>query len=277
MSEPMKRCPFCAEQILVDAKKCKHCGSQLGGGDAVLVAKAQVANYGLFLLVCPAVATAMIWFWVAQMNMLQSPDSAMAFILGGVIVITALVAAMEADKVGMTSDRKKGTYSPISWFFIIAFLWLVGYPAYLYKRRHYGLPNLLTGGIAVAVIFLGSWALMASAIEDKKTEIKGQLEGVQKNLEALGALGAGMQAPVMRAQPPVVDVPPAVQPVKGSFLDICAPNVIPNAKKLGGMTDSEAMQLAKEVCGNAEPGYVACVKSGVGKDDCLAKALPSSE
>lgn len=277
MSESMKRCPFCAEQILTDAKKCKHCGSQLGGSDTVVVAKVQVANYGLFLLVCPAIAKAMIWFWVAQMNMLQSPDSAMAFILGGVIVITALVAAMEADKVGMTSDRKKGTYSPISWFFIIAFLWLVGYPAYLYKRRHYGLQNLLIGGIAVAVIFLGSWALMTFAIEDKKAEMRGKLEGVQMNLEALGALGSAAQPPAKVIQPPAVEVQPAAQLAKGSFLEVCAPSVIPNAKKLGGMSDAEAMQLAKEVCGNAEPGYLACIKSGVARDDCLAKALPSSE
>lgn len=277
MSETMKRCPFCAEQILADAKKCKHCGSQLGEGDTIMVAKAPIANYGLFLLMCPAAATAMIWFWVAQMNMLQSPDSAMAFIFGGVIVLTALVAAMEADKVGMTSDRKKGTYGPISWFFIIVFLWLVGYPAYLYKRRHYGLQNLLTGGIAVAVIFLGSWALMTFAIEDKKAEIRGRLEGVQKNLEAMGSLGSVTQPPPTVIQPPAVEVLPAAQLVKGSFLEICAPNVIPNAKKLGGMSDAEAMQLAKEVCGNAEPGYLACVKKGVDKDECLAKALPSSE
>ena len=210
MSETLKRCPFCVEEILVDAKKCKHCGSALEEGASVSVIKPYAAaNYGLFLLVCPAIATALIWFWVAQMNLLQSPASTLAFILGGVIVTTALVAAMEADKVGMKSDRKKGTYSPISWFFIIAFLWLVGYPAYLYKRRHYGLPNLLAVGIAVAAIFLGSWALMSSAIEDQKEEMRGKLEGVQKSLAALGALGSStpVQAPVqVQAQPPASPV-----------------------------------------------------------------------
>lgn len=28
-SAPTQKCPFCAEEILVDAKKCKHCGEFL--------------------------------------------------------------------------------------------------------------------------------------------------------------------------------------------------------------------------------------------------------
>src|SRR5262245_10031352 len=32
--EAMKRCPFCAEEILAAAVKCKHCGSTLPGPDA---------------------------------------------------------------------------------------------------------------------------------------------------------------------------------------------------------------------------------------------------
>jgi len=31
MAEAMKSCPFCAEQILAAAIKCKHCGSALDG------------------------------------------------------------------------------------------------------------------------------------------------------------------------------------------------------------------------------------------------------
>lgn len=27
--EAMKRCPFCAEEVLAAAKKCKHCGSEI--------------------------------------------------------------------------------------------------------------------------------------------------------------------------------------------------------------------------------------------------------
>lgn len=38
--ESTKKCPWCAEEILVEAKKCKHCGEFLtGGGRTEVVAK----------------------------------------------------------------------------------------------------------------------------------------------------------------------------------------------------------------------------------------------
>jgi uncharacterized protein YecT (DUF1311 family) len=83
---------------------------------------------------------------------------------------------MEANKVGMKSDRNKGTYSSTAWFFIITFLWIIGYPIYLFKRKHYGLDNRLISGIFVTLVFVGSWGIMSSAIEDKKTEIRSKLE-----------------------------------------------------------------------------------------------------
>jgi hypothetical protein len=109
----------------------------------------------------------------------------MALILISTVLGTATVGAMEASKIGMTSDKGQGTYGPISWFFMITLLWIVGYPAYLYNRRRYGLSNLFVSGIVVALIFLGSWVAMNGAIESKKAEIRGNLEGMQHRLESL--------------------------------------------------------------------------------------------
>ncbi len=129
------------------------------------------ADYGIFLLAIPAVATLLIWVWVSGMNLLQSPQSTMSLIMLGTILGTAIVAAMEASKVGMKSDRSKGTYSPTAWFFILMLIWIVGYPIYLYKRKYYGLANRLTAGILVALIFVISYVIMNASIAKTRSEL----------------------------------------------------------------------------------------------------------
>lgn len=187
MSDEMKACQYCGEAILATAIKCKHCGSMLDGSAASSSAPAkQQADYGVVLLAIPVVACMLIWFWVSGMNLLQSPGDTMALIMLGTVLGTAAVAALEAGKLGMKSDRQKGSYGPTSWFFLIALLWIVGYPAYLYKRKDYGVANRLALGLLVAVMFIGSWAIMNAAIESKKDEVRGNLENLQKQLNSLG-------------------------------------------------------------------------------------------
>lgn len=119
MSEATKRCPQCGEEILAVAKKCKHCGSMLdlASPSQNVIAK-PVTNYGLAFLAIPLVAILLLWFWVAQMNLLQSPGDTLMIIVLVTIIGTAVVAAVEAGNAGMTSDRNKGTYSPTAWCYV---------------------------------------------------------------------------------------------------------------------------------------------------------------
>lgn len=197
MSEDMKACPLCGESILAIAKKCKHCNSMLEVSEQAAVVQADVisqtdatiakpaADYEIALLAIPIVATMLVWFWVAGMNLLQSPGNSLQLIMIATILGTAIFAAMEASRLGMVGDKEKGTYSPIAWFFLFTFLWIVAYPAYLFKRKHYGLANRLVAGILIMLIFLGAFFDMNLRIENKKAEIRGDLEQFQKNLKSL--------------------------------------------------------------------------------------------
>jgi uncharacterized protein (DUF983 family) len=58
MTEATKRCPFCAEEILAVAKKCKHCGSMLD--ESAAAPSKPSADYGMFLLAVPVIMTMLI-------------------------------------------------------------------------------------------------------------------------------------------------------------------------------------------------------------------------
>ena len=57
-------------------------------------------------------------------------------------------------------------------------MWIFGFPAWLYQRKHYGLKNLVIGGVLVVLLFVGSWVTMAGAIETKQAEIGRALGGL---------------------------------------------------------------------------------------------------
>ena len=173
---PTKSCPYCGEEILAVAKKCKHCQSDLTQSpSSTTAAKAPAADYGVLLLAIPVISILLMWFWVVNMNLLQNPLQVLSIIGLSTIVITALIAAMEAGQVGMVSNKKQGTYSPIAWFFIILLLWIIGYTVYLFKRRKYGLTNFLIIGLIIAITFVASQFMLGMAIEQQKDKVRGVL------------------------------------------------------------------------------------------------------
>ena len=174
MTDETKKCSECGETILAVAKRCKHCQADLTGArvQAVPAVSGSGFDIGAAMLAIPVVGTLLAWFWIGNMNLLQSPGDSLALVVVAVICGTAILAVVEASKVGAVSDKKSGTYSPVQWFFIIALLWIVGYPAYLLKRRNYGLKNYLWAGVAVMVVFLASALTIQSSINDSVNEIR---------------------------------------------------------------------------------------------------------
>jgi hypothetical protein len=75
---------------------------------------------------------------------------------------------------GTPSDPHKGS-GPGVWFAFIVFLWIIGYPLYLHRRKQYGARSYVVVGLLVAFVFAASLAGMASAIGTQQEKIRSML------------------------------------------------------------------------------------------------------
>lgn len=174
----MKACLYCGENILATAIKCKHCGEMLTADKVVIGHKEKTDALAFIILGIPLISTLLCWFWVGNMSLFQGPGGSLNLLIIGTIVITAGLAAVESNTLGMgvANDlNKKGKKNPgsVQWFFFISLLWIVGYPYYLFHRKNYGVKNLCVGGIAVAVVFLASAYIMGEMINSQLADIRG--------------------------------------------------------------------------------------------------------
>lgn len=137
---------------------------------------------GTIIVLLPLLATALIWFWVGSMNLLQDPSGTLTMLTIGTVVATAILMAVEASQLGMGSTLdargKKGS-SPAAWFFLTCLLWIVAFPWYLDQRRHYGRRPLVVAGILIGLLFVGSAFSMGSQIEAQKSRVRDSLQQFQ--------------------------------------------------------------------------------------------------
>jgi len=186
-SPQMKNCPYCGEVILAVATKCKHCGMDLTPVQPTVFRKGFGELFGILMLCFPVIGAMLIWFWVGSMNMLQNPNSALTFIALATVIITATLAAVEANQLGFgkNSSGKKET-GPIVFFLGILLVWVISYPYYLYQRSKKGRKNLVAGGIIVALVFTSSllstgFALGGGFNSSVKMVKNGRLSGYPQN------------------------------------------------------------------------------------------------
>jgi len=199
MDEDTKRCPFCGEEILAVAIRCKHCKSDLAEQPNQHPDKARpAADLGVCLIGLPIIATVLAWLWIGSMSLWQGRESNLIGLAALTVLSTALIAAQEARWLGMVSDGK-GEYGPVAWFLLVAVIWVIAYPSYLYRRRKYGLPNLLRQGIGVVLVFLGSVFFLNHTIEGRNAEERQRLErataSVQPTARPEKALTSRRKAP----------------------------------------------------------------------------------
>jgi hypothetical protein len=183
--EAMKRCPYCGEEILAVAIKCKHCGSALTAEATPpprlpAAPNAAPKDCGWILLGIPLAGTVLIWGWIGNMLLIQGPESKLALVVAAVVISTAAVATFERSKAASGPPRANG---PGQWGAFVLFMWIIGYPAYLFSRSRCGLSNKLWQGIAVTVLFAGSAIAAYSAIESKMQEVRASLEQAKEGIE----------------------------------------------------------------------------------------------
>lgn len=167
---PLVTCPDCQRQISDAAPSCPGCGRPLAASP-ISVSSPGGESLGYAILLLPFGATGLIWGWIgvgAYTNKLQDPAGTLNAVGIGTIVATAILIGVEASALGMGKlaierGRKTGS-GPFTWFAAALFMWIVTYPWYLSHRRLYGRKSLVVGGILVAAIFVGSWALTSSEI-----------------------------------------------------------------------------------------------------------------
>lgn len=136
---------------------------------------------GIIMLLVPLFSAMLIWIWVGGMNLFQNPSSSLNLLMLGTIISTAILGAVEANQIGVGSatdltPKGKKRSGPGQWCAFILLMWIIGFPAYLYWRSRYGLKNLIVGGIAVALLFIGVASSMSTAIEGKKAEVRNALQ-----------------------------------------------------------------------------------------------------
>ena len=249
--EATKRCSFCAEEILADAIRCKHCQADFGRGSA----KGLHEVIGLVLLTVPVVIAVVEWNLVRGESLLQRPDRTVSGACGIAVAATALLAAIEASMLGFGAATPAGQprreSSPLVWFAGLLLLWPVTFPWYFSARKRLGQRGLVGAALLVAALLVTTGAALLNQIESAKAEVRAALTGLGGSDLAGPAGDAPAKPPTQRLRPtwqetttpsPMDDVPRVVvsresdEPIMGSDGQEVFPQIVIRCIK--GKTDA---------------------------------------
>jgi hypothetical protein len=110
------------------------------------------------MLLWPLAGVALIWLWIANRGLDEAPMQSLLLVVVVVIGGTALLAAADAARLEM---------APPIWFALVALLWVVGYPLFLFRRSRRGAKNFVFNGVVCMLAFAGSAAAMASRLQTR--------------------------------------------------------------------------------------------------------------
>ena len=99
MVDNLKKCPFCAEEIHADARKCKHCGEML---DGATTGSSKTRKIGIGSVLGWIFGP--LFFLMALVTVLSSPIEAAILLVWGAIVFPPITKQLQL-KYGLTLSR----------------------------------------------------------------------------------------------------------------------------------------------------------------------------
>jgi hypothetical protein len=128
------------------------------------------------MLISPLAVALLSWLWVRQMAAMDHPGVVLVVLSVLALVATALMAGVEASRIGIgrsddVDENGNHYHGPPAWFLFVLLAWLVGYPAYLFRRSRYGLKNLGVLGILASLAFCVSLLLVGISIDTRSKGI----------------------------------------------------------------------------------------------------------
>ena len=191
-------CPCCAEQILAEAKKCKHCGEWLDGDrqPPSTVGGKGTEVLGQLLVAIPILTAVITMVWVWNLTLADRPRLVMNLLSVGMVVISAILAFLEAQQIDMGQSDDKHDHGPMTWLILMLGIWIIALPAFLKRRSRHGRKSLLLGGTLAVIFFLGAHLLLNIQIriaEDTVARAPSPVDDTSQSAPVSGAWSEGRQ------------------------------------------------------------------------------------